>query len=76
MSNTKQELTQDGEKLLHLIEQAYELAGSMRDTFSSWPDSQPEIQGYMKERCNSMRGLLYELKNDARLLNRAISKQP
>lgn len=70
----KEQIQQEAEKLKQLLNDAYEIAGSLRDTFSSWPDNY-EMQGYMKERCNNIRGQLYESKNDARLLIRAINQQ-
>lgn len=54
----KTEIQAEKDKLYEHLMEAYELAGSLRDSFSSVEGN----QGALKEHCNTIRGKIYELR--------------
>lgn len=66
----KQEILNDLDELYEDLENAYQIAGNLRDAFTTFGDDQ--FRGQLKEYCNKIRGNISELQQFRSLFTRII----
>ena len=71
--NYKEKTAEDAEKMIGLLNDAYDMAEGLRDRFSGLS---PDLAGPLKEFCNQVRGKLYEIRELRGAFRRNINQIP